>query len=107
MEKGKPLDREHFALLGGHKILNSRLNRTDRSKRRTMSIDEQNGFSDIPIRDAFLRVFVHLLANYRKFMPKDVDETVSSPRNSVEFDKVSFINENKSSREFLGSLVDL
>ena len=106
VEKGKPLDREHFALLGGHKILNSRLNRTDRSKRRTMSIDEQSGFSDIPIRDAFLRLFVHLLANYRKFMRKDLDETISSPRNSVEFDKVSFINENKSSREFLGSLVE-
>jgi hypothetical protein len=103
--KGESLDSEHFAVLGGHKISNSRLNKSHISRRRTMSLDESLGFTDVPIRDAFLRFFVSLFANYKKFLSTGSD-TISSPFSNLNFDKVSFLNENKTNREFLGQVVD-
>ena len=62
------------------------------------------GFSDIPIRDAFLSLFTALFSNYRKYLLPIDDAT--RPRHSspgdmdmtLHFDKSAFLNENKSSR---------
>ena len=112
LNSGEPLNPSHFALLGGHKIANSRLNKSNTSSRRTLSIDETMGFSDIPIRDAFLSLFTALFNNYRKYLLPIDDST--RPRHSspgdmdmtLHFDKSAFLNENKSSRDFLSHMMD-
>ena len=70
------------------------------------------GFSDIPIRDAFLSLFTALFSNYRKYLLPIDDST--RPRHSspgdmdmtLHFDKSAFLNENKSSRDFLSHMMD-
>jgi hypothetical protein len=112
LTSGEALNPSHFALLGGHKIANSRLNKSSTSSRRSLSIDESMGFNDAPIRDAFLNLFTSLFSNYRKYL-YPVDDSTRNKYNSpsdvdmtLHFDKMSFLNENKSNREFLSHMMD-